>query len=169
MKNTCKICWTILTLFLLGNIILLGIWWLKTDAEPNVQKKNYDKEEHRMRMHRHLLKNAEINEAQFDEMYGLWKQHARRIRSHESAIDSLRKRLMNETFNNNSDSVEAGRLIDQISRQQKLIEKSNYYHFRQLRGVCENDRQRELLDQMFKERIMREGPKRRFRGRRHRH
>lgn len=168
MRNTCKICWLILALFLLGNIILLGVWWFDTDAQENRIPKQFNKEDHRLRMREQLLHDANINEAQFDEMYKNWKGHSKQMYQSQMEIDSLRQQLMNETFSNKTDTQNVNKLLNEVANKQRRIEEANYHHFRKLRDICETDQQREMLDKMFRNRIMKDAPKKRSRGRRHR-
>ena len=169
MRNTCKICWIVLAIFLIGNIVLLGVWWFENEKDSEYRGERYKKEDYRNKMRKHLFDNAGIEGEQFERMYDLWKSHSKVMHQHQSEADSLRKRLMNETFRNNSDSLNVELLFDQLANKQRAIEKANYYHFRKLRDICENDKQRDMLDKMFRSRIMHDGPKKRFRGHRNKH
>lgn len=169
MKNTCKICWVILGLFLLGNIILLGVWWLDTDAKQKNETRRFSKEDHRLEMREHLLRHTNITEAQFDQMYQLWKEHAKYMYKGQTELDSLRQQLMSETFNSHSDTFAVERLLNKLSVKQRKINEANYFHFRKLRNICETDEQREMLDKLLRSRMMHDGHKKRFRGRGKRH
>lgn len=169
MKNTCKICWIILGLFLLGNIILLSVWWLNDKRENKMDVRRFSREDHRMQMRDNLLQNTNINEAQFDEMYDLWQKHGKRMYQCQMELDSLRQQLMNETFSNNTDTLNVNRLLNELSIKQQNIEKVNYQHFRKLRSICETDEQRQMLDELLRTRMMDDGHRKRFRGRRQRH
>ncbi len=170
MKNTCKLCWIILSLFLLGNVILLGVWWFGKETQNRQEVRRFNKEEHRREMRDQFMRNTNINDAQFDQMYMLWKDHSKRMYKSKMEVDSLRQLLMNETFSDNTDTLVVQQLMDQVSAKQRKIEAFNYNHFRKLRDVCETDEQRQMLDKLLRSRIMDDGHrKKRFRGRRKRH
>lgn len=169
MKNTCKLCWIILGLFLLGNLIILSVWWISSDRTVEPEVRRFDKEEHRLQMRDNLLQNTNINEKQFDEMYGLWQEHSKRMFKCQAELDSLRQALMFETFSDSTDSSKVNLLIDELSIKQRNIEEVNYQHFRKLRNICETDEQRQMLDKLLRTRMMDDGHRKRFRGRKQKH
>ena len=167
MRKNCKICWLILGLFLIGNLALLGVWWFDNDSKANYGEQRYKKDGHRGNMREHLKQNAGINDEQFNEMYQLWKVHGKEMHKRQAELDSLRQKAMQETFKNITDSVSINQIFDQIALKQRGIEEANYHHFRKLRDICENDRQRDMLDKMFRSKIMDDGYRKRYKGRRH--
>ncbi|MCT4646058.1 MAG: hypothetical protein N4A74_13815 [Carboxylicivirga sp.] len=169
MRNNCKICWIILALFLIGNVVLLGFWWFDNDEKPKFGKQKYKKEDNRIRMKEYLLQNAGIDDAQFNEMYNLWKKHGSDMHRRQSELDSLRQMAMQETFKNITDTSTIHQIFDEIAFKQRGIEEANYHHFRKLRNICKTDRQRDMLDKMFRKKMMEDGPRRRYRGHKHRH
>ncbi|MBR8537302.1 hypothetical protein KDU71_17165 [Carboxylicivirga sediminis] len=169
MRYSCKLCWIILSLFLLGNLVLLGIWWYEKEPEQNEDVRRFNKEEYRDQMRGMLLQNTSINEEQFEEMYQLWQDHSKQMYKSHIELDSLRQLLMNETFSNNTDTIKIRNLMNQLAFGQQQIEEINYQHFRKLRNVCETDEQREMLDKLLRSRIMKDGHRKRFRGRRKNH
>jgi len=168
MKRPCKICWLILGLFLVGNFVLLGVWWLDDNHDNRFHKHEFSKEDHRMRMREHLRDNADIDQAQFDEMYALWKKHAEVMNAYQTEIDSIRHILMDKTFSVENDETKVNLLLDNLALKQRQIEETNYHHFRNMRQVCKNDEQREMLDRMFRSYIDKRGPSKHRRGRRSR-
>ncbi|MCU4157625.1 hypothetical protein J1N10_16735 [Carboxylicivirga sp. A043] len=166
MKRPCKICWIILSLFLLGNIVLLGFWWMDEDSAE--KKKELSKEERHKGMRQHFIKSAGIDEEQFEDMFALWKKHAKYMNSLQENTDSLRQILKNETFSNNPDSIRVKELFTEIANTQLQIEEANFYHYRKIRRICETDEQRELLDKMFRSKIVDRHQQRRYRGHRNR-
>jgi Spy/CpxP family protein refolding chaperone len=167
MRRPGKICWIILALFLLGNIVLLGFWWF--DDDNSERKREFSKEERQRGMRQHFIKNTDISEEQFDEMFALWKKHSMHMKSFENNIDSLRKIVISETFSDTPDSVKVKKTIVEIAKQQQQIEEANFYHYRKIRSICSTDKQRELLDKMFRSKMKDGHPKRRHRGHRNRH
>ncbi|MCG8582068.1 MAG: periplasmic heavy metal sensor [Bacteroidales bacterium] len=167
MKRPCKICWIILALFLLGNIVLLGFWWF--DDDHGERKREFSKEERHKGMRQHFIRNAGIDEEQYDEMYSLWKNHSKYMNSLQQNSDSLRQILKTETFSDNPDSIKVKALFAKIANKQREIEEANFYHYRRIRSICKTDQQREQLDRMFRSKIMDRSPQRRHKGRRGRH
>ncbi|WP_430815015.1 Spy/CpxP family protein refolding chaperone [Carboxylicivirga sp. RSCT41] len=167
MKRPCKICWIILALFLLGNIILLGFWWFDDDQED--RRREFSKEERHQGMRQHFIRNAGIDEEQFDEMYALWKEHSKKMNSLQEYSDSLRQVLKAETFSDSPDSLEVKALFIEIADKQRQIEEANFYHYRRIRSICKTEEQREQLDKMFRSKIMDRRPQRRYKGHRGKH
>ncbi|MBK3519291.1 hypothetical protein [Carboxylicivirga marina] len=168
MKITCKICWITLGLFLLGNVVLLGVWSFD-DKKSERNKRDYNKDERRLKMRDHFKKNAGIKDAQFDSMYQLWKGHSQEMDKHQSEIDSLRHLLLNETFSDNPDSTTVIRLFNKLAEKQVAVERENYYHFRNLRSIGETDEQRKAIDKMFRSKLIDSDHRKRFRGQRHKY
>jgi len=168
MRRPCKICWLILGLFLIGNLLLLGVWWFSNEDRGLSERRNYKQEDHRGRMREYLIDEAGIDDRQFEEMYALWLRHGENMRSSQSEVDSLRRILMDKTFSAENDELKVELLLDRLTLKQRQIEEANYHHFRKMRQVCKNDQQREMLDRMFRSNIEKRGPHKRRRGRRSR-
>jgi len=166
MRRPCNICWLILGLFLVANLVLLGTWWWGNEDNRPVNKRLYNKTDHRTRMREHLSDKAGVDDQQFDEMYALWKMHGQMMRTSQSEVDSLRRILMDKTFTAENDETKVDVLLDKLALRQRQIEEANYHHFREMRQICKTDQQREMLDRMFRSYIEKRGPHKRRRGRR---
>ncbi|TRX66027.1 hypothetical protein [Carboxylicivirga sp. M1479] len=170
MKNNCKLCWIILGLFLLGNIVVVGVWFLNDNGrERNRSRtsKSQGSQNHKERIRKHLMEDAGINNDQFEDIYKLMKVHFEGMHIAQQEIDSLRHLLMDQTFSNNNDSIEVNNILDLISLKQRDIDQANYYHFKNVRGKCNTDEQRQMFDKMFRSRMMPSTKSKRFRGNRH--
>ncbi len=165
MRRPCKICWLILGLFLVGNLVLLGVWWRSNKDRRRPEKQTYNKDDRRGRMREFLIDKAGVDDRQFEEMYTLWTKHSELMRNSQYEVDSLRKVLMDKTFSVENDEAKVELLLDQLAQKQRWIEKANYHHFRKMRQVCKTDQQREMLDKMFRTHIQNKGPHKRRRGR----
>lgn len=164
MQKKCKLCWGILGIFLVANLVLLSVWWLDSRESRKIEPGSYEKPDfHRQRMHDFLLREAGVDEVQFDEMYKLWDQHSQVMRESRIELDSLRKILMNETFSDNTGDDRVNSIVDEMTRVQHRIEILNYHHFKLMRQVCKNNAQRARFDHIFRTFIEKKPPHRRQR------
>ena len=138
--------------------MLLGVWWFGNEDKGAAEIRIDNREDHRMRMRKYLIDKAGVDDRQFDEMYALWKKHGELMRASQSDVDSLRRLLMDKTFSAKNDEAEVELLLDKLAGKQRQIEEANYHHFRKMRQVCKTDRQREMLDRMFRSHIDNKGP-----------
>lgn len=151
MSRTCKICWTILAVFFVGNLVLLTLWLMSTNQEINIKNttsRNYNEAKQRMR--KHFMEQADLDTIQYEEFTRLRNQHMKVVNQYEKKIDSLKILLMNQTFSGNNDTLMVMTTIDEIAEQQKNIEWLNFRHYKAIRYRCRNEEQRQKLDQTFK-------------------
>lgn len=150
MKRPCKICWLILSLFLIANFVLIGVWWFDNDQPEKQKDKAYSSEGRRERMREHMREQAGVDDAQFEEMYQLWELHGKDMKGFDDEMNQFRHSLMQESFSISADSVKVNSLLDSIMILQRKIDDANYKHFRSLRDICKSDEQREMLGKMFR-------------------
>lgn len=170
MKAPGKICWIILSLFMIGNLVLWGYWWKDRQAylQKNIEKIESRRHPQKEDVRNHYKKKLGFSDEKYDRMMNLWGEHRRELREHEIQIDSLRKELIELTFSDIKQEEREEELIDQLVMQQRLIEKSNVEHFGKLREVAETEEEKERLDKMFRTFMDRKGFSQRRGGRQHR-
>ncbi len=150
MNRNCKICWIILGLFLIGNLAILGVWFIKDDDHRPYKNYKYKKEDHRDQMRHHLREKAGVDNEQFEDMYRLWKEHGKRMYQYQNEVDSLKRQLMELTLTTDHKDSTVKTLLDELADKHRTVEEINYKHIRKMRAVCKTDEQREMLDKMFR-------------------
>jgi len=169
MRQSNKLCWLILGLFLVGNFVLLGVWWYSSQADGVVRTRpDVNPGNQQMRMHDFLQNKVGVEGEQLDEMYGLWQEHRKKMRKHRNEIDSVRRALMDETFSSEYNKDQVNNLLDDLSARQRLVEQENYEHFRRMQQACTTDQQRQMLQKIMRSYTEKRGPHKRRRGRRSR-
>ncbi len=166
MRRSCKICWIILAVFFIGNLVVFLIWLMNVnnvDMGSEVGKMGNEKAKEQWRQQ--FMEKVDWDTAQYKEFVRIRNQHMQEVRLYHNRIDSLRNLLMNQTFSGENDSVMVNRSIDEITELQKQIEIMNFYHYKTIRSKCKNDEQRARLDKTFRQMIDRpRGRHRRGRG-----
>ena len=165
MSRSCKICWIILAVFFVGNLVVLSLWLTNSgNSSQTGQLENKSKEKLKAQWKQRFMQKLDLDDAQYDEFERLRNQHLKDVFIYQKQIDSLKEGLMNQTFTKSSDSAVIHGNINEIAELQKEIEFLNFNHYRKVRSVCRNEDQREKLDQTFRH-WMEKPPGRHRRGR----
>ncbi|MBI9061681.1 MAG: hypothetical protein JEZ14_06805 [Marinilabiliaceae bacterium] len=166
MKRNCKFCWIILGLFLLGNVLLLSVWWLKSnrcDWERG-ERRSSSREEYTNQMRLFLNEKASIDSVQFAQISILRGDYYVLLEPLKSNVDSLRKELAFYTFSDGKDTSVVADLVGEIVRNQQDIEYLNCKHYKEVRQVCYSEEQKRKLDQAFRDFISKHHKRRRGHG-----
>ena len=113
---------TILGLFLLGNIFLLSVWWLRSDrCDLPFKKDRYSREKYAEHMRHFFKEKAGIDSVQFEEIHSLRMEYYKMLEPIKRNMDSLKKELAFYTFSDQKDSLVEAELINQIVNSQREI------------------------------------------------
>jgi len=161
MKRNCKFCWIILGLFLLGNVLLLSVWWTRRDR---CDKGRFSREEYANHMRQFLNEKAGIDSIQFEQISGLRKDYYRLLEPLKDNVDSLRKELAFYTFSDAKDTAVVADLVGKIVGNQQKIEYLNCTHYKAVRKVCYSLEQQQKLDEAFRDFVSKHHKRRRGHG-----
>ena len=170
MDKKCKICWGLLILFLLLNIIFIGIWVSKTavqkDEIPEAFKSDKKSQVERKYGY-YLVKKLSMDSVQAKVYFKLKKEHAQQMRATTKQIDSLRVLLGKQVFSEDPDSARVAELLKEITTKKMEFEWDNINHLKDVKSML-TEEQREKFDEMHRSMIMKmkhhgSGPP--FRGR----
>jgi len=165
MKRNCKICWLVLGLFLLGNVLLLSVWWFRSDrCDRDRGNRRSSREEYTNHMRHFLNEKANIDSAQFDQIANLRGDYYVQLEPLKQNVDSLRKELAFYTFSDGKDTAVIAHLIGEIVGNQREIEFLNYTHYKVVREVCYSEEQKQKLDQAFRDFVCKHHKRRRGHG-----
>jgi len=170
MDKKCKICWSLLILFLLLNIVFIGIWVSKTtvqkDKIPEILSNNKKSQVERKYGY-YLVKQLKMDSAQAKVYFKLKKEHSQQMRSTTKQIDSLRVLLGKQVFSEEQDSARVAELLKEITTKKMEFEWDNINHLKDIKSML-TDEQREKFDEIHKNMMMkmkRHGSGFPFRGR----
>nr|WP_321410084.1 hypothetical protein [uncultured Carboxylicivirga sp.] len=151
MSRSCKICWIILAVFFVGNLVVLSLWLTNSGNNNNSGiVKNSDREKAKEQWKQQFIRKLDLDTVQFAEFERLRNEHIQQVISYQHQIDSLKEQLMNQTFSGTSDSAIVKKSINDIAELQKRIEFLNFNHYKKVRAVCRNEEQRLKLDDTFR-------------------
>nr|WP_321451869.1 hypothetical protein [uncultured Carboxylicivirga sp.] len=151
MGRSCKICWVILAVFFVGNIIVLGLWLANSgDSNEAGGLKSANQEKVKKQWKQQFMKKLDLDTMQFNEFERLRGEHLSQIFTYQKQIDSLKEVLMNQTFTGEADTFVVDESIDKIAELQKNIEYLNFTHYRKIRKVCKSEEQKQKLDHTFR-------------------
>ncbi len=168
MDKKCKICWLLLILFLVLNIVFIGIWVTRTEVSSSVTKKEMS-EQRNSKFHgkykNYLVKELKMDSIQAKKYYKIKRGHTKRMLETIKNIDSLRRILGNEVFSEEMDSAEVAELIEVITTQKMIFEWNNINHLKEVKSIL-NDEQRIAFDKLHKKMMskMKHGGGSPFRG-----
>lgn len=153
MDKKCKICWSLLILFLVLNVVFIGIWIEKTDVVENTLVKG-DRVERggsrsKNRYKNYLMKELDMDSLQAKEYIALKRKHVTEMKQAMKKIDSLRVLLGNEVFSEEQDSVRIAELIEDITTQKMMFEWENINHLKEVKSIL-SEEQRMTFDKMHK-------------------
>ena len=151
MDKKCKICWGLLLLFLVLNIIFIGVWVNKTVIEKKgipisiEKKKKYSERKYGY----YLVKKLDMDSTQAKVYFALKKKHAKQMGLISGQIDSLRMLLGTEVFSNEQDSARVADLIKQITLKKMEFEWDNINYLKKVKSILSQE-QREKFDEIHK-------------------
>lgn len=165
MKQNCKFCWILLGLFFLGNVLLLSVWWFRSDrCDRESGRSRSSREEYTNHMRQFLNEKANIDSAQFDQITNLREDYYVLLEPLKQNVDSLRKELAFYTFSDGKDTSVVTHLVGDIVRNQREIEYLNCKHYKAVRKVCYSVEQKQKLDQAFRDFVSKHQKRRRGHG-----
>ncbi len=153
MDKKCKICWSLLILFLVLNIIFIGIWIEKTDVVKSSLVKG-DKVErtdskNKNRYKNYLVKELKMDSLQAKEYVALKRKHVKEMQKAMRRIDTLRVMLGDEVFSEVQDSARIAELIEDITAQKMFFEWKNINHLKDVKSIL-SEEQRVTFDKLHK-------------------
>jgi len=155
MDKKCKICWGLLILFLLLNIIFIGVWVSRTAVQKEKvpvtfgNKKNSGERKYGY----YLIKKLDMDSVQAKVYFELKREHSRKMRSISKQIDSLRVLLGKEVFSEKQDSARVAELIKEITTKKMEFEWDNINHLKNIKSML-TEEQREKFDEIHKAMMM---------------
>lgn len=152
MDKKNKICWWLLILFLVLNLVFIGVWVNHTAAEKEempvvVNEKKEVKYE--KKYGKYLIKKLGMDSLQARKFYELKKKHSLEMRATVKHIDSLRVLLGKEVFSENQDSARVAELIKEITDQKMMFEWENINHLKNIKSIL-TEEQRIVFDNIHK-------------------
>jgi len=156
MDKKCKICWGLLILFLVLNVIFIGVWVSKTasvqkEGIPAITDKKKSMAERKYG--RFLVKKLDMDSTQAKVYFALKKKHAEQMRKTSGQIDSLRILLGKQVFSEDQDSSVVADLIKQITEKKMEFEWANINHLKDVKSILTPE-QREKFDELHKNMMM---------------
>ncbi len=97
-----------------------------------------------------LKRELNLTPDQVTRYQGLQAAHAQRTRTLEEEIHDCRRRMMDQLAVPQPDLALVERLAGEIGRRQAEVDKTTFYHFRDLQALCTAD-QRARLTEIFRE------------------
>ncbi len=155
MDKKCKICWGLLILFLVLNIIFIGVWVNRTATGKEgisatiEKKKKYSERKYGY----YLVKKLDMDSTQAKVYFALKKKHAKQMGMISGQIDSLRMLLGTEVFSEEQDSARVAELIKQITVKKMEFEWDNINHLKDVKSIL-TEEQREKFDEIHKNMMM---------------
>lgn len=131
--------WIIGFLVILNIGLLISFWLPSLHGRPH---ENQDKINNQFR------KKLGLDEAQFEKVKDLRKEHFRETRMINENIHELKKEMFGVLKGENPDTTKAYNLAQKIGQLEGNIDKSLINHFLDLRAVCNED-QKIKLDKFF--------------------
>jgi len=165
MKRNCKFCWVILGLFLLGNVLLLSVWWLRSERCDR-SKRRPSREKYTSQLRNFLSEKADVDSIQFAQISNLRDGYYELLEPLKNNVDSLRKKLAFYTFSDGKDTTVVANLVEEIVFNQREIEYLNCKHYKSVRKVCQSEEQKQKLDMAFRDFISKHQKRRRGHGHR---
>ena len=153
MDKRCRICWGLLILFLLLNIVFIGIWINRTNVTPNqILEGNQLGEKgikHQQKYRNYLVKKLNLDSLQAKMYNDLKCKHVEEMKETGKQVDSLRVLLGDEVFSENQDSARLAQLVKEITTQKMIFEWKNINHLKDVKSIM-NEEQRVLFDELHK-------------------
>ncbi|GEM_PF-6164980 len=153
MDKKSKVCWSLLILFLVLNIVFIGVWINRTDVgsitllrgdrTKEVGSKGYNKYKS------YLIKELKMDSIQAKEYSKLKRIHVAQVVQTMKKIDSLRVLLGNEVFSEVQDSGRIALLIEDITAQKMIFEWKNINHLKDVKSIL-SEEQRNTFDKLHK-------------------
>ena len=169
MDKKSKICWILLIIFLLLNIIFIGVWVSKTAVQKEKVAEITGKDQPRgeRKYGYYLVKKLDMDSAQAKVYFQLKKKHTGQMRETTKQIDSLRVLLGKQVFSEDQDSARVAELLKEITTKKMEFEWENINHLKDIKSML-TEEQREKFDEIHKNMMMKmrrheNGPP--FRGR----
>ncbi len=153
MDKKCKICWLLLILFLVLNIVFIGIWINRTNVTSNQMLKGNQFGEkstkHQKKYRNFLVKKLNLDSIQTEMYKDLKCKHVEDMKETGKQVDSLRVLLGEEIFSENQDSARLEELIKEITTQKMIFEWKNINHLKKMKSIL-TEEQRVLFDELHK-------------------
>ena len=155
MDKKCKICWSLLILFLVFNIIFIGIWASKTAVKKKEKTETTVKGQTRgeRKYGYYLIKKLDMDSAQAKVYFELKRKHAQKMRETTKQIDSLRVLLGRQVFSEDQDSAKIAELIKEITTKKMEFEWDNINHLKDIKSIL-TEEQRETFDEIHRKMMM---------------
>ena len=151
---------------MLGNVLLLSIWWLRGGrCDGDRGKGRSSREEYAKHMRLFLNEKAGIDSVQFEQISNLRTDYYVLLEPLRNNVDSLRKELAFYTFSDGKDTSVVAELVGEIVHNQREIEYLNCKHYKSVRKVCRSEEQKQKLDQAFRNFVSKHHKRRGGRGR----
>jgi len=169
MDKKCKICWSLLILFLVLNTVFIGIWIEKTNVGKSRLVKDSKVErsssKSQSRYKNYLIKELKMDSLQAIEYVALKRKHVNEMQETMKGIDTLRILLGDEVFSEVQDSVRIAELIEDITAQKMIFEWKNINHLKDVKSIL-SEEQRNTFDKLHKKMMskMKHGGGSPFRG-----
>jgi len=153
MDKKCKICWLLLILFLVLNILFIGVWINRTNERNTtlIKDSKIDKSgtKTQKKYRNYLVTELKMDSVQAKEYSDLKGKHSADMKETMRKIDSLRVLLGNEVFSEAQDSARLSELIENITTQKVIFEWNNINHLKDVKSIL-NEEQKISFDKLHK-------------------
>ncbi len=153
MDKKSKVCWLLLILFLVLNIIFIGVWINRTNEGNTtlIKGSNIDNSgsKTQKKYRNYLVKELKMDSVQAKEYFDLKGKHSAAMKETMRKIDSLRVLLGNEMFSEVQDSARLSELIENITAQKVIFEWNNINHLKDVKSIL-NEEQKISFDKLHK-------------------
>jgi len=123
--------WMIVLLVILNVSSLTTIWFLQLRQSPLPQDNRPDNVRH------FLEQELRLTEEQAQQFEELRKQHFVETKAIHEEASQLKKTIMDELFASPPDTAKVESLAEQIGSKQTELEQLRFYHFLNLKSLCE--------------------------------
>ena len=150
MKRNCKICWFLLIIFLIINVVISIIWFGHIKRSRERAKVSMEMRQEKWRNTDMILKDSVgLDTLQLLKLSELRVAHMENVKSYIKQADSLRGLIKEMTFSEQNQPDTVSRLINEMLTVEQQLEWLNYSHFKNIRKVCTAD-QVTKFDEFFK-------------------
>lgn len=140
----------ILNLFTLGYVL----FELKPPPPPEMLDREHDRrgpdKREQNRPDELIINKLKFNNDQIKKFEDLKKEHRNRVDSIQFNSRKLHDEYFGLLKNPVVDTAKASVLLEQISLNQKMLDRATFSHFEKLRGICDNE-QKELFNRFIDE------------------
>ena len=94
-----------------------------------------------------------LSDEQFERYRELREQHREKTAGIQDEMHALKRRLFNELFESELDTLEVERIIRVLADKEEMLERVTFAHLRDLRDLCgegQKEKLQKLLDEFFR-------------------